>query len=45
MLDSIRTRLTLWYTGVLALVLVALFVTTYLVFLRSVQRRMDTDLS
>ena len=45
MLDSIRTRLTLWYTGVLALVLVVLFVITYLVFLRSVQRRMDTDLS
>ena len=44
MLDSIRTRLTLWYTGVLALVLVVLFVVTYLVFLRSVQRRMDTDL-
>src|SRR5207249_7550716 len=45
MLDSIRTRLTLWYTGVLALVLVVLFVITYLVFLRSVQGRMDTDLS
>jgi two-component system, OmpR family, sensor kinase len=45
MLDSIRTRLTLWYTGVLALVLVALFVITYVVFLRSVQGRMDTDLS
>ena len=44
MLDSIRTRLTLWYTGVLALVLVVLFVITYLVFLRSVQRRMDNDL-
>lgn len=45
MLDSIRTRLTLWYTGVLAVVLVVLFVITYLVFMRSVQRRMDTDLS
>lgn len=44
MLDSIRTRLTLWYTGVLALVLVVLFVITYLVFLGSVQRRMDNDL-
>ncbi len=45
MLDSIRTRLTLWYSGVLALVLMVLFVITYLVFLRSVQRRMDSDLS
>lgn len=45
MLDSIRTRLTLWYTGMLTLVLVVLFVITYLVFLRSVQRRMDNDLS
>jgi len=43
--DSIRTRLTLWYTGVLALVLVVLFVITYLVLLRTVQRRMDNDLS
>src|SRR5215467_6270144 len=45
MLDSIRIRLTLWYTGVLALVLVVLFVITYLVFLRSVEGRMDADLS
>ena len=45
MLDSIRIRLTLWYTGVLALVLVVLFVITYLVFLRSVESRMDADLS
>src|SRR5262249_29243250 len=40
-----RTRLTLWYTGVLAFVLVVLFILTYLVFLRSVQQRMDADLS
>src|SRR5215472_13224856 len=45
MLDSIRIRLTLWYTGVLAFVLVVLFVITYLVFLRSVEGRMDADLS
>ena len=44
MLDSIRTRLTLWYTGVMALVLVVLFVITYLIFLGSVERRMDNDL-
>lgn len=45
MLDSVRTRLTLWYTGVLALVLVVLFVTTYFVFVRSVQARTDADLA
>ena len=45
MLDSIRTRLTLWYTAVLTLVLVALSLITSLVFLRNVQRRMDADLS
>jgi len=45
MLDSIRIRLTLWYTGVLTLVLVVLFVITYVVFLRSVQERTDADLN
>lgn len=45
MLDSIRTRLTLWYTGVLALVLVMLSALTYFIFLRSVEQRTDTDLS
>jgi heavy metal sensor kinase len=45
MLDSIRTRLTLWYTGVLALVLVMLSVTTYFVFLRSVERRADANIN
>jgi heavy metal sensor kinase len=45
MLDSIRARLTLWYTAVLVLVLVALALVTGFVFLRSVQRRMDADLS
>ncbi len=45
MLDSIRTRLTLWYTGVLALVLVMLSVTTYFVFLRSVERRTDANIN
>jgi heavy metal sensor kinase len=45
MLDSIRTRLTLWYTGVLALVLVVLSVITYFVFLRSVGRRTDANLN
>jgi heavy metal sensor kinase len=45
MLDSIRTRLTLWYTAVLTVVLVALSLITSLVFLRNVERRMDADLS
>jgi len=29
MLDSVRTRLTLWYTGVLALVLILFSVSVY----------------
>ena len=45
MLDSIRTRLTLWYTGVLALVLVLLAVITYFAFLRSVESRTDANLN
>jgi len=45
MLDSVRARLTLWYTAVLTLVLLALSLLTGFVFLRSVQRRMDADLS
>src|SRR5215472_2000876 len=44
MLDSIRTRLTLWYTTVLSVVLVALSLVTSLVFLRNVEQRMDADL-
>ena len=42
---SVHTRLTLWYTGVLALVLVVLSVITYFVFLRSVERRTDANLN
>lgn len=45
MLDSIRTRLTLWYTAVLTLVLVALSLLSSFVFFRNVQQRMDADLS
>lgn len=44
MVDSVRARLTLWYTAVLVLVLVVLSLTTGFVFLRSVERRMDADL-
>jgi len=45
MLDSVRARLTLWYTAVLVLVLVAMALLTGLVFLRSVERKIDADLS
>jgi heavy metal sensor kinase len=45
MLDSVRARLTLWYTAVLVLVLIVLSLLTGFVFSRSVQRRMDADLS
>lgn len=44
MLDSIRTRLTLWYTGVLALVIVVLCGVAYFIFWRSAVRRTDSNL-
>lgn len=44
MLDSIRTRLTLWYTGVLALVIVLLCGVAYFIFWRSAVRRTDLNL-
>lgn len=44
MLDSIRTRLTLWYTGVLALVIVVLCSVAYFIFWRSAVRRTDLNL-
>jgi heavy metal sensor kinase len=45
MLDSVRVRLTLWYTGVLALVLIVLSVLTYFIFWRSTLQRTDANLS
>src|SRR5258708_34447457 len=45
MLDSIRVRLTLWYTGVLTLVLVVLALITYFIFWRSTLHRTDVSLS
>jgi heavy metal sensor kinase len=45
MLDSIRVRLTLWYTGVLTLVLVVLALITYFIFWRSTLQRTDVSLS
>ncbi|HKW33401.1 MAG TPA: ATP-binding protein [Candidatus Acidoferrum sp.] len=44
MLDSIRTRLTLWYTGVLALVIVVLCGVAYFIFWRSAVRGTDLNL-
>ena len=44
MLDSIRTRLTLWYTGVLALVIIVLCGVAYFIFWRSAVRRTDLNL-
>jgi two-component system OmpR family sensor kinase len=45
MLDSVRVRLTFWYTGVLALFLIALSLVTYFMFWRSTRQRTDNDLS
>ena len=45
MLDSVRTRLTLWYAGVLALSLVAFGVVTYFAASRAFHARQDDDLS
>ena len=44
MLDSIRTRLTLWYVGVLALALIVFSVGVYLLLARNLHRRMDESL-
>jgi heavy metal sensor kinase len=44
MIDSVRVRLTLWYTAVLALVLVALSLITYFIFWRSTVQRTDLSL-
>jgi two-component system OmpR family sensor kinase len=45
MLDSIRVRLTLWYTLVLAFVLVLLAVFTYFVYRRNISQRTDSNLT
>jgi heavy metal sensor kinase len=45
MVDSVRVRLTLWYTAVLAVVLVALSLITYFIFWQSTVQRTDTGLS
>ncbi len=45
MLESVRVRLTLWYTAVLALALVALALAGYLAFWRDTVQRTDGDLA
>lgn len=45
MLDSVRVKLTLWYSLVLAFVLVLLAVFTYFLYWRSISQRTDTGLS
>ena len=45
MLDSVRVRLTLWYTGLLALFLVLLSLVTYFIFWRSTLQRTDINLA
>src|SRR5260370_20815333 len=45
MLDSVRVRLTLWYTGLLALFLVLLSLITYFIFWRSTLRRTDNNVT
>lgn len=45
MLESVRIRLTLWYAGVLALVLVVLAFATYLILRESTAKRADSNLA
>src|SRR5258708_17140095 len=45
MFDSVRVRLTLWYTAVLAVVLVALSLFTYFIFWQSTVQRTDANLA
>ena len=44
MIDSVRARLTLWYTGVLALVLIVFSVLSYAFVARSTRQRTDDSL-
>lgn len=45
MLDSVRLRLTVWYSVVLGLVLVLLAVATYLIYQRNITQRTDANLA
>lgn len=44
MLDSVRVRLTFWYTTVLALVLILVAAVTYFIYSRNSRQRTDSDL-
>jgi len=44
MFDSVRLKLTLWYSLVLAVVLIALAVLTYLLYWHNISKRADSDL-
>jgi two-component system, OmpR family, sensor kinase len=44
MLDSVRVRLTFWYTTVLALVLLLVAAVTYFIYSRNSRQRTDSDL-
>jgi heavy metal sensor kinase len=44
MLDSVRVRLTLWYTAVVAVVLILLAVLTYFLYARNIALRTDNNL-
>ncbi len=44
MLDSVRTRLTLWYVGVLALVLLTFSIGVHILLAHNLQQRLDTEL-
>ncbi|HEY2545960.1 MAG TPA: heavy metal sensor histidine kinase [Candidatus Acidoferrum sp.] len=45
MLDSVRVRLTVWYSAVLAVVLILVSMTTYLIVRKTSMQRTDEDLS
>lgn len=45
MLDSVRTRLTIWYSAVLAAVLLLVSATTYLIVRKTSMQRTDTELA
>jgi hypothetical protein len=45
MLESVRVRLTLWYAGVLAVVLVVLAFATYFILRQSTAQRADGSLA
>lgn len=44
MVDSVRVRLTFWYTSVLALVLILVAAVTYFIYSRNSRQRTDSDL-